>query len=113
MNPISWDKLAISLAATSFAMFIAHWIPTGPKTLDKIERYTIGVSIIMSGLTAYLIMTGNGLIAIVCWAFAFAGGAATVLGYRWDGWMIDLNILKAAKKAHAKAKSTTSNDSNA
>jgi hypothetical protein len=113
MDPISWDKLAVLLVITSFAMFIAHWIPTGPTILDKIQRYVIGVSIIVSGTTLYLIWTGNALTAVVCWAFAFAGGAATVLGYRWDSWMIDLNILKAAKKAHAKAKSTTSNDSNA
>jgi hypothetical protein len=110
MDPISWDKLVILLAATSFAMFLAHWIPTGPKTLDKIERYTVGVSIIMSGLSIYLIWIGNALTAAVCWAFAIAGGVPTVLGYRWDDLMNELNQAKAAREKHAKKSKTDQAD---
>jgi len=110
MNPIIWDKLAVLLALTSVAMFFAHWIPTGPKTLDKIERYTIGVGIIVSGTTLYLIWTGNALTAVVCWAFAIAGGVPTVLGYRWDDLMTALNQAKAAREKHAKKQKTDHSD---
>ena len=106
MDPISWDKLAILLVATSFAMFIAHWIPTGPTILDKIQRYVIGVSIIVLGTTLYLIWTGNALTAVVCWAFAVAGGVPTVLGYRWDDLMNERNQAKAAREKHAKKQKT-------
>ncbi|NIV31591.1 MAG: hypothetical protein GWN58_19525 [Anaerolineae bacterium] len=64
-------------------LLVGHWFPW-PRPLPRLWRYIYGVSSILAGIAAWLLVSGQYIVMVGITVIACAGGLAVIISYQID-----------------------------
>ena len=88
-------EISITALISVLLLLVEHWAPTRlwlGRKLPALAAYILGVLALITPLTGLLVYWGEQRVILAMWIVVISGGAAVILAYMVDAWLIYLRL---------------------